>query len=397
MAMIQQASVPQPAALARTRVLLVDDDPALRRLIAEWLAENGFEVAVAGSGTEAYNRLGNSTYDVVLSDISMPGMTGLDLLRLVRGRDLDIPVVLMTGDPGLATAMQAVEHGAFRYVVKPVNFANLEELLQRAGRLHALARLKREALTLAGRGDMQLGDRAALEAGFESALAKLWIAYQPIVHWSERRVVAYEAFVRSNEPALPTPAELFRAAERLDRLPDIGRAIRARVAEEIDQAPAGVNVFVNLHPYDLLDDDLTSTSNALAPVASRIVLEVTERASLDSVPDAAARLASLRGMRFRLAVDDLGAGYAGLSAFARLEPEVVKLDMSLVRSIDTTPTKQRVVRSMAQLCIELGMQVIVEGVESERERDVLSGLGCDLQQGFLFARPAARFPEPRFN
>jgi EAL domain-containing protein (putative c-di-GMP-specific phosphodiesterase class I) len=243
---------------------------------------------------------------------------------------------------------------------------------------------------------MPLGDRAALESAFERALHTLWMAYQPIVDWPGRRAFAYEAFVRSYAPALPTPADLFRAAERLDRLPEIGRAIRARVAAELGQAPGDAKVFVNLHPCDLDDDALFGSRNPLASVADRIVLEITERASLEDIREGSLRLAALRRMGFKLAVDDLGAGYAGLSAFARLEPDVVKLDMSLVRGIPEAPTKQRVVRSMRELCGELGMLVVVEGVETPEERDVLAGLGCQLQQGYLFARPAAGFPPARF-
>jgi EAL domain-containing protein (putative c-di-GMP-specific phosphodiesterase class I) len=89
----------------------------------------------------------------------------------------------------------------------------------------------------------------------------------------------------------------------------------------------------------------------------------------------------------------MGAGYAGLTSFALLEPEVVKLDMSLVRDVHQSPTKQKVIRSMTSLCKELGMLVVAEGVETPAERDMLIELDCDLLQGFLFARPGRPFPE----
>jgi EAL domain-containing protein (putative c-di-GMP-specific phosphodiesterase class I) len=95
---------------------------------------------------------------------------------------------------------------------------------------------------------------------------------------------------------------------------------------------------------------------------------------------------------FRIAVDDLGAGYAGLTSFALLEPEIVKLDMSLVRAVHRSQTKQKVIRSMASLCRDMGMLVVAEGVETVEERDTLLDLGCDLLQGFLLARPGKPFP-----
>jgi len=111
------------------------------------------------------------------------------------------------------------------------------------------------------------------------------------------------------------------------------------------------------------------------------------------VPDVRSRIAALRDIGYRIAVDDLGAGYSGLTSFALLEPEFVKLDMSLVRGIDTNVTKQKVVRSMTSLCREMGMKVVAEGVETPTECDVLVNLDCDLLQGFLFARPGKPFPE----
>jgi EAL domain-containing protein (putative c-di-GMP-specific phosphodiesterase class I) len=101
-------------------------------------------------------------------------------------------------------------------------------------------------------------------------------------------------------------------------------------------------------------------------------------------------------MGYRIAIDDLGAGYAGLTSFAQLEPEVVKLDISLVRDVHKEPTKQKLVRSMVGLCREMGLHTIVEGIEAVEERDALVDLGCDLMQGYLFAKPDRPFPAPRW-
>jgi len=88
-------------------------------------------------------------------------------------------------------------------------------------------------------------------------------------------------------------------------------------------------------------------------------------------------------------VDDLGAGYAGLSSMAHIEPEFVKLDRSLTCDVHAHATKRKLVRSMTELCADLGMHVIAEAVESERDRDALLGSGCELLQGYLFAKPHA--------
>jgi EAL domain-containing protein (putative c-di-GMP-specific phosphodiesterase class I) len=99
----------------------------------------------------------------------------------------------------------------------------------------------------------------------------------------------------------------------------------------------------------------------------------------------------LRKLGYRIAVDDLGAGYAALGALASLEPEVVKLDMSLVRDIERHPVKQRVVTAIASLCRELGGRVVAEGVETKAELDTITNAGIDLIQGYLIAKPQRGF------
>lgn len=377
---------------ARPRVLVVDDDEVLARAYARMLAADGYEVEVRLDGEAGVGALKGASFDVVLSDIDMPRLGGVALLERIRVHDLDIPVILVTGSPSIETAMAAVEHGALRYLTKPVEGDHLRSVMADAVRLHRLAKAKRSALDLAGGVDRLVGDRAGLVASFGSALETLWIAYQPIVSWSRRRVFGYEALLRSSEPSLPHPGAILDAAERLDRVHDLGRAIRCAASGGPTPVPTDTTLFVNLHTQDLLDGDLFDSERPLARMASQVVLEITERASLHHIRDVQPRIARLRAMGFRIAVDDLGAGYAGLTTFAQLEPEVVKLDMSLVRGVHTQPTKQTLVRTMISMCRELGMQVVAEGIETPEERDTIVEAGCDLLQGYLFAKPARGFP-----
>jgi EAL domain-containing protein (putative c-di-GMP-specific phosphodiesterase class I) len=323
-------------------------------------------------------------------------MDGIRLLKEVRRHDLDVPVLLITGAPSVTTAIEAVELGALRYLVKPVEPALLVKATRDAVRLHRLAKAKRQALELAGGLDGLAGDRAGLAASFDRALESLYVAYQPIVSWSKTNVFAYEALLRTREPNLPHPGAVIDAAERLGRVHELGRRVRAKAVESIDALGDGVSLFINLHPKDLLDDQLFATQGPLAQAASRVVLEVTERASLDHVRDVRARVATLRSLGYRIAIDDLGAGYAGLTSFALLEPDVVKLDMALVRDVHKEPTKLTLARTMITMCKELGMTVTAEGIESPEERDALARAGCDLLQGYLFAKPGWPIPVPTF-
>lgn len=366
------------------RVLIVDDDDRLRRATARSLRACGFDADSAANGVEALEHLARGSYDCIVSDIAMPGMDGMELLRNVREFDLDVPVVIITGTPSIETAVTALQFGAMHYLQKPVSLADLEEVVNRGVKLSALARVKRQALALHG-GTPEAGDLAGLETCFDRALERLWIAYQPIVLASEQRVCGYEALLRSAEESLPGPAAILSAAERLHRLPALGRRIREaapRLLESRDEL-----LFVNLHPDDLSDESLYDDARALSKIASQVVLEITERAPLDGVKNIRPRIQKLRNAGFRIAIDDLGAGYAGLNTFASVEPDIVKLDMSLTRDIHESDTKKRIVSSMILLCRDLGTKVVAEGIETTAERDVLVDLGVDMLQGFLFGKP----------
>jgi EAL domain-containing protein (putative c-di-GMP-specific phosphodiesterase class I) len=369
-------------------VLVVEDEPTLRAAYARVLGADGFDISTAPDGEAALCMVDAATVDCIVSDITMPGLDGLGLLRRIRQKYPDLPVILVTGNPAVDLAGE-VEHGAFRYLQKPVDLGLLGKAVNQAARMHRMARLRREAYQYLQR----VGCRAGLEDRFDRALVGLWMAFQPIVAWSERLVVAHEALVRCMDPTFPHPAALLDAAERLGRLNDLGQAIRRAVAEVVCSAPEELVFFVNLHSQDLMDESLFSVSSPLSAVAKRVVLEITERASLDGVDDVRGRATILRHLGYRIAMDDLGAGYAGLISFARLEPDIVKLDMDLIRDVHLEPTKRQLVESMVTICRQMNVSVVAEGVESEPERDTLAAAGCRLFQGFLFGKPARGLSE----
>lgn len=377
----------------RGRVLLVDDEPEILRLFQRVLERAGYRVTTAQDGEGAIAALDREVFDVVLSDIRLPSLSGVDLLRAVRDHDLDVPVVLITGWPDVETATQAVELGALQYLSKPIAADQLLQVVQRAVRLSAIARVKREAMALHGELRIQAGDRAGLMSGFERALRSLTLAYQPIVDAGAREVFAYEALLRSGEPALPDPESVISAAERLGRLDELGVRTRELATSAIDSLPEGALLFINLRASDLVERGLASAAAPLSTMAARVVLEITEREAIDDPQKLRAHVTRVRALGYQLALDDLGAGYAGLTSFAILEPDYVKLDRTLVTGCQDSPMKKRLIGLIAELCREMEIRVIAEGVETVEERDALLELGCDYLQGYLFARPACPFPE----
>jgi DNA-binding NtrC family response regulator len=142
------------------RVLLVDDEESLLRVLARYVRSLGFTVTTVADGASAVELVRRGDLDVVVSDIGMPEMDGIALLRAVRAHDLDLPVILMTAAPAVETAVHAVEYGALRYLTKPVELDALGAAIQYAVRVRRLAGLKRAAVAHLGTDGELAGDRA---------------------------------------------------------------------------------------------------------------------------------------------------------------------------------------------------------------------------------------------
>lgn len=374
----------EPPEATRGLVLIVDDEAAIRFGVSEALSYAGYEVEAVGDGEEALQRIGARRFEAVLSDISMPGMDGVELLRRVRRLDFDLPVILLTGDPRLETAIQAVDAGALRYLQKPVSLAEIESALETAVRLCRLARWKRDSLAYLGEHRL-MADPHALEWALDEALKSVFLAAQPIVRAADGSLFGRELLLRSTTPRLPDPPAVLEAAERLGRVRDVGRVVR-RLAAGV-AVPLGTCLFINVHSLELEDEELHSRQGPLTSSAKDVVLEVTERGRIDAVSDLTRRVARLRSLGYRIAVDDFGAGYAALNSFASLRPDIAKLDMALVRSVDRDPYRRRLVTSVTSMCRDLGILLVAEGIETEAEKTTLIELGCDLLQGFLIGPP----------
>jgi EAL domain-containing protein (putative c-di-GMP-specific phosphodiesterase class I)/CheY-like chemotaxis protein len=354
----------------------------VRRMCARVLTSNGWDVVVATDGQSALTELSNAgALDCVLSDVQMPGLGGFELVEALRRRDVDLPVLLMTGEPSLDGAVRALDNGAVSYITKPFSLDQLTSAVGRAVRKYRAARTRQRP---------DSGVDVGLEERFMRAIDSAWMAFQPIVDVAHGKVFAYEALLRTEEESLRRPDHFIAAAEKLGKIHLLGRTVRNAVAKAAVDAPDDVSIFVNVHGLELTDEELFAPSSPLAGMAGKVVLEITERTGLDPAAGPAS-VAMLRKLGYRIAVDDLGAGYAALGALATLEPDVVKLDMSLIRDIHRHPTKRRVVGAIANLCWELGSRVVAEGIETADERAAIQDAGINLLQGYLFARPVRGF------
>lgn len=359
--------------------LFVDDEAAVLSGVALALRRRQFRIVTAEGAREALNVLSREPVAVVISDEQMPVMNGTSFLTEVRRQHPAVVRMILSGNMDPDTISRAVnEAGVFRYLLKPCSSDDLGLAVEQAIEAHA-AHLGAQPVK-------------ALSISMNEGIAGLQMAMQPIFD-SRGDLVAHEALLRL--PAHPdvSVADLLDTASREGRLWELERAIRRAVAVRMTGRPAGSAVFVNLHPHSLLDPQLYTTSDPLAPHASAVVFEITERGSLEDVKDLPARVAALRDLGYRVAIDDMGSGYSGLTAFTTILPDFVKFDRELIRAMHNTPAKHKLVSSITRVCRELGVATIAEGVEDARDLAAARGMGCTLLQGYLLGRPAVPFRE----
>ena len=360
--------------LTTGRVLVVDDDELFLRVCGSLLRRAGLTVDSVASPSDALKLLEQKRFDAIISDFVMPDLSGLSLLKAARQIDQSVPFVLMTGAPTIESAISAIDLGVHKYLPKPFDVDVFVQTIADA--------VKRRVSST---------DVSSLNRRLDRAIEGLWMAYQPIVDVSQSRILSYEALLRTSAPEIKNPGEVLELAEQTGRLPDLGRAIRAAVAKELPRLDASIDVFVNLHPADLEDTQLYEIAAPLSEFSKRVVLEITERASVAHDTDLNKHVDALRALGYRVAIDDLGAGYAGLTSLARIQPEYVKLDGSLVRDIDRSTVNQIVVSAVLDLAGKIGQRVIAEAIETPEELHALRALGVELMQGYFFAKPAKPF------
>lgn len=215
--------------------------------------------------------------------------------------------------------------------------------------------------------------------------------YQPIVSVSGRAPIAYEALCRPTSAAYRHVGDLLDAAARTGRIVELGRMMRSVAITPLTALQSECRLFVNVHPQELESGALFEGGSDIHAVAHRIVLEITETDQIYDYDLARQRIIDLRKLGYRIALDDFGAGYQGFNSLAMLEPDFVKLDMGIVHGITHDSRAARLVRHIREFCDGEGILTIAEGVETVEEYRTLLGLGIDLMQGFLFAKPADPF------
>jgi len=310
--------------------------------------------------------LGARICDVLQTPFALPGL-----------------IVEISGSVGFAAFPQA---GASA----PLLFERAEYALS-----HAKQHLRGQATIFSIDHETEIRHLANLEhclrhADLESEMS---LHFQPIVDAERGRTVAFEALARWVSPTLGRvgPDVFIRVAERSDLINRLTRTLLRRALAEARTWPDDMRLSFNLSARDFASREallgIVGIIQASGVAPGRIDLEVTETALIQDLDQASASLQRLKALGVGVSLDDFGTGYSSLSYLRRFPIDKIKIDRSFVKEVETDPDCRTIVKSVIDMCRNLQLACIVEGMETESQVRLLRGLGCGMMQGYFFGKP----------
>ena len=221
----------------------------------------------------------------------------------------------------------------------------------------------------------------------------LKVHFQPIVHIQTRQIYGYEGLIRGPvNTVLHSPTRLFEAATRAGRLAELDLLCRQLVIKRFAQLRLPGRLFINVDPFSLVHEHSREgqTLEFIEQAGvnpSQVIIELTETHPVEDVQLMQQAMVHYRQMGFRVALDDLGAGYSGLKLWSEIRPDIVKIDRHFIQGVDQDRTKQQFVSAILKTATALGCRVITEGVETGKEYATLRKIGVEMMQGYYFCRP----------
>lgn len=384
------------SSVASAKVLVVDDNTSNTRLIERVLSRAGLlDVIATNDSREVTSILVESQPDLVILDLHMPHLDGFQLLEIISeyAKSQFLPVVVLTADTTQAAIHRALGLGAHDFLTKPLDAT--EVALRTRNLLRT--RLAYQALR---RGNAEMREHLGL---IQNGVRESWtirfsrieellrsdepkIVYQPIVQLAGGEQVGYEALSRFGLTPHKSPNLWFDEANGVGLGIELELKALNLALDNLNALPKSCFLSLNVSP-DVLSMNLTRYLPASVDW-ERIVLEVTEHTSIDDYASIKRMLSPLRNRGARLATDDTGAGYASMRHILELNPDIIKVDISITRAIDKDPSRRALASALAAFASHIDAKLVAEGIETPEELEVLREIGVDYGQGFLLGRPA---------
>lgn len=378
-------------------VLIAEDDPFVRETLVTIIgADETFQVV--GQADDADTAIASALEclpDLVLMDVRMPGGGGVRATQVIADNCPEIYVVAISAHEDQATIGEMVSAGARGYITKDTAPRQMLDTLRRCADGESIftpvsaSTLMREYVKSSKHVEEAKRRRRDREERLREICepSAITSVFQPIVHLTDGHVVMYEALTRFNTPYELSTVEWFEESVDLGMTVELEMATLARSIAAVHESDArDIVLSINVSPDTLLNPALAATVGSLG--AERIVIEITEHARVTDYPHTQSAISRLRNRGARLAIDDAGAGFASLRHILDLMPDLIKLDISLVRNIDSDQPRRALATGLISFAHEINAEIIAEGIETQAELECVRGLGVQLGQGFALARPA---------
>ncbi len=384
----------------RIRVLIADDEQSvLDVLTALVAAESDLEIAASARDAETAIQLAaREQPDVAILDVRMPGGGGPRAAREILRRSPTSRVIALSAHEEVDSVLEMLRAGALGYVVKGDSTDAIVRAIHRSldhqgtfssqvtgDMAHALA----EQMHMVSQGAQQR--RQELEDRISSVLDgdgdELYMAYQPIFDLKDNEVVGLEALARFTCPPDRSTDTWLAEAGAVGRLLEMELACLRTALRDLPRLPEEAYLSLNVSPAMTVDPELHEVLDGFP--AERLVLEMTEHARVDDYPALKAVLGGFRERGIRLAIDDAGAGFASLRHIVLLNPDFIKLDMTLTRDVHRDETRRALVVALVAFGSQIGASVVAEGIETAEQLATLREVGVQFGQGFYLARPRA--------
>jgi DNA-binding NarL/FixJ family response regulator/EAL domain-containing protein (putative c-di-GMP-specific phosphodiesterase class I) len=379
------------------RVILADDHPEFLDALAS-IVRREVDLRLVGKARDTAGAIRLATLyqpDVALVDWRMPGGGGATAIEEIGRVSPSTRVMALSSSQERDAVLQMLRAGASSYVVKSMSGHELVDALRRtaAGGAtlspEAATPVIEELVVQLARSDDREKKHAGQEAEIRSIIddAAFTVVFQPIVGIDKDRVLGVEALARFDAEPNQSPDLWFGEADAVGLGVDLDVAVARKAVSIIPDLPPGIDLFLNLRPETIFSGRYEDVLAAVP--GQRVVLELTEHAPVHDYRRLTQIVDDLRVAGFRLAVDDVGAGYASLRHLLNLTPDMLKIDISLCRLIEEDRARQLLVKALTSLGRELSATVLAEGVETCDELDALRELGVEYAQGFFLGRPGS--------
>jgi EAL domain-containing protein (putative c-di-GMP-specific phosphodiesterase class I)/CheY-like chemotaxis protein len=368
-------------------VLVVDDDQANIDLLSALMNDEGlYRITTETDSRRVAGLLPSVNPDLVLLDLRMPHVDGHEVLESITtfAAGTYLPVLVLTAEVSTDARDRALERGARDFLIKPLDLA---EVTLRIANLLETRQLYAARRLTSGPQDARQPDDPSTSNRIQSVIraADITPVFQPVVDIVTMTTVGHEALARFAHPHERGPAGWFSDAFQVGLGVELEWLAATRALSFLESCPPDTFLAVNMSPATVLH--IREEGLCRPTLWPQIVIELTEHVPIEDYSALHRSLKDMRENGARLAADDLGSGYAGFRHLIALEPDIIKLDISLVSGIHRSRGARALASALVAFAADVGAVVIAEGVEEGPELSGLRDIGVHWAQGYYLGRP----------